>query len=73
MIWTHFYEHNPSIPRRCAIHEVMNTQIAHEEGEVEFYVKSIVSPQYLTSHRLHNVKGLPGCNGKVNNIETGVQ
>lgn len=25
------------------------------------------------SHRLHNVKGLPGCNGKVNNIETGVQ
>jgi len=51
----------------------MNTQIAHDEGEVEFYVKSIVSPQYLMSHRLHNVKGLPGCNGKVNNIETGVQ
>lgn len=73
MIWTHFYEHNPSIAWRCAIHKVMNTQIAHNEGEVEFYVKSIVSPQYLTSHRLHNVKGLSGCNGKVNNIETGVQ
>jgi hypothetical protein len=25
------------------------------------------------SHRLHNVKGLPGCNGNINNIETGVQ
>lgn len=72
MIWTHLYEHNPSIAPRCAILEVMNTQIAHE-GKVEFYVKSIVSPQYLMSHRLNNVKGLPGCNGKVNNIETEVQ
>lgn len=38
-----------------------------------FMQNPCVSSQYLMSHRLHNVKGLPGCNGKVNNIETGVQ